>query len=634
MRAEHSKSMIFRRILLLNIIMKKRLIPSLIFLCFVSLLIPDFAFAQTNESDWNMYEIIDQFVKFFAWFWVIPATVAGKLMTNEFAFGEIIWLNTYLRDIRIIMRNFANFLIGWIFLYFIFKTIYDGSIRASLQRIFKLLVAAVLVNMSRFLMTVLVDISTVATAAVSSLPVQVLQKTRERDQTNKISICPEYNVTQWAIDGVTNNACWGKELVTFSLDSVLPHADNMSGPILYMWVWLLWFLSSDFISVDQTKIETIALTGLIKILVLIMFVVPVLLLVITNMIRIFWIWIWIIFSPFIILDMALGSDSPIKKLREDGLLRTGEHIWNMLGLIFLPTIIVWLMGIWLVLMSNIMWVIAGTTTSDERWITLEQLQISGNPAKIEAWPVNTTITWSVFDNAKTRTLWFFGEIILAFMSIFIFRWILKVWFWFSNITKWLTNKAFELWWWLAKSLPIVPMFWWQSINSLSHNAGEKVKRVTWLKKLEQNARLQSSEMLSKFGMWGGLLNKIKDSDMIDLESAVTTDKSVKARAWVKNKLPEKWVGYTWDIQELTRKWFGNRTVSDLRNEMRNQSLFGQINKVWDTAVWDMTLSDLESNNNGAQLAWFIQWLIEQKSWTALANASNNNSTQLASAVFR
>lgn len=70
--------------------MKKQIYASIIFLCFVSFLIPDFAFAQTNENDWSMYEIINQLVRFFAWFRVIPATVAGKLMTNEFAFGEII----------------------------------------------------------------------------------------------------------------------------------------------------------------------------------------------------------------------------------------------------------------------------------------------------------------------------------------------------------------------------------------------------------------------------------------------------------------------------------------------------------------------------------------------------------------
>lgn len=600
---------------------RKILLTTSLLLC-VSLLIPDFAFAQANESDWNMYEIINQLVRFFAWFWVVPATVAGKLMTNEFAFWEIIGLNTYLWKIRNIMRNFANFLIGALFLYFIFKTIYDGSIRASLQRIFKLLIAALLINMSWFFMTVIVDLSTVTTAAVSSLPVQVLEKTWDREQAKNLRVCPEYNVVEWALASINNN-CGEKELATLWLEEILPYADNMSGPILYMWVWLLWFLSSDYIAEGQRKIETIALAELVKVLVLFMFVVPILLLVVTNMIRIFWIWVRIIFSPFIVIDMALGADSPIKKLREDGLLRTGENIWNMLWLIFLPTIVIWLMGIWLVLMSNVMNLIAGTAGSDDRWITLEQLQISGNPPTIEAWPVSTTITWSVFNNAKRRTLWFFGEIILAFMSIFIFWWILKVWFSFSSITKWITNKVFELWWWLAKSLPIVPMFGGQSINSLSQNAWEKVKRATGLNRLEQNARVQWDEILSKFGAWA-TRSGISGANYNTLESAMTSW-TLQSRSWAKGMLPDRWIKYKGDLQNLTKKWFKWRTVTQLRKDLNSQRIFENIDGT--------TKLDILEQNHGNQLAWFIQWLIDGGDLVN-ASASTRKGVDLASTIFK
>ena len=569
----------------------------------LAIVVPTFVYAQaTGSVEWSKdaLDIYREFVAILSWIWVIPASIAGKLLSNQFAFGEFIGLNTYLRRIRNIMRTFTNFAVWALFLWFIFKSIYSGSIRDSIQKIFKLLVWAILINMSRFLMWVVVDLSLVTTTAVASLPVQVLEKTRNQDKYNTI-VQSKYCVDE---NRLSSADCDQTKTVDLSLSSLIPTAENMWWPIVYMWVGMLWLLDADFIDRDLRNTETIALMELVKLAVLVMFTVPVILLMVVNVVRIFWIWIWIVFSPIIVLATVLGDDMPGKsKITE--WLKLWDHLWTFFGLIFQPVIVVGLMWVGLVMMMSMLNIISGGEDTN-RAGTLIQLQIVDDT--LTTWLNETHIKWQIFKRAQYRTLWFFGEAILAFFSVFLLWWLIKAGFMSNEITKKLTKWAMDFSTNFVKSMPIIPVFGGQSITSLTSDGGNVVKRASWIRELELKAKQQSDlysgKMNDMFGVWTGAAWFAADQitqlrrDAQDMRGN-TSFWSTKVKDALTNA---EWdIRYSWHLKELTNTRFGDQTVSNIRALMPGSNLFGGI-------ADDAKISSLESDH-GAALWNFIQGMI-------------------------
>lgn len=58
-----------------------------------------------------------------SWIWIILGNIAGKLMTNTLVYGEFMGLDSFLWKTWQITRTFANYAIGFLFGYSIFKYI-------------------------------------------------------------------------------------------------------------------------------------------------------------------------------------------------------------------------------------------------------------------------------------------------------------------------------------------------------------------------------------------------------------------------------------------------------------------------------------------------------------------------------
>lgn len=104
---------------------------------------------------------------------VILANMAGKLMTNTLVYAEFIHLDKYLRQLRNISKNFANFALGFIFLIWILRAIFDNNNNTSDKigkKIGYLLIAAIGIQSSWFLVGALIDIEKIASSAIASLP--------------------------------------------------------------------------------------------------------------------------------------------------------------------------------------------------------------------------------------------------------------------------------------------------------------------------------------------------------------------------------------------------------------------------------------------------------------------------------
>jgi hypothetical protein len=85
------------------------------------------------------------------------------------------------------VRNMVNFAIGFYFLYHILRFILSPSKDSTPQKIIKQsLVGGVLVQMSWFIVMVLVDLSTILIATVSSLPQQIVAQSQDLQVTIKV----------------------------------------------------------------------------------------------------------------------------------------------------------------------------------------------------------------------------------------------------------------------------------------------------------------------------------------------------------------------------------------------------------------------------------------------------------------
>lgn len=142
-----------------------------------------FANGTTTTATWgdNIFETIYQWlgvVLNIIYIITLPLlTIAGKAMDNSMVYGEFINLDRALYMLWNISRTFANFAIGWVFLYKIIKYIFiktDSDIGDFKPMIIKSLGAVLGINFSRFILWALLDLSTILIYSVWSMPLNLL----------------------------------------------------------------------------------------------------------------------------------------------------------------------------------------------------------------------------------------------------------------------------------------------------------------------------------------------------------------------------------------------------------------------------------------------------------------------------
>ncbi len=107
-----------------------------------------------TPTDTDLAVTLESFLKvIYVLLW--PALfIAGLAMDNSLVYGEIFWLDDALFKFWQIMKNFANFALGFIFIWSILKYIFDikwGKAKNPKDIIVKLLLGAIWVNTSWFI---------------------------------------------------------------------------------------------------------------------------------------------------------------------------------------------------------------------------------------------------------------------------------------------------------------------------------------------------------------------------------------------------------------------------------------------------------------------------------------------------
>ena len=135
---------------------------------------------QNNIRNWrNLMEFISSFAYIIIWPIIV---LAGAAMDNQLIYGSFMNLDTYLWQIWQIVRNFSNFALWFLFLVSILIYNLSPSENEWVQKfkpqkiIVKVLMAGVLINMSRFLVMAMVDVSTILTYSLGGIPLSVMKE--------------------------------------------------------------------------------------------------------------------------------------------------------------------------------------------------------------------------------------------------------------------------------------------------------------------------------------------------------------------------------------------------------------------------------------------------------------------------
>jgi len=248
---------------------------------------------------------LNEFLQLFSWFWIIPATIAWKLMTNWWVYWSGIHMDKYLWQLWQMMRNFANFFLGFLFIWMILWSFFKWSPWEVVKNYLpKILIATVLIQMSWFLMWALIDVSNILVAAVWSFPQQFLQNSDKikNIQISKKTVIIDYTQPFWKLFEELKDQSQQQENKV-SLKDILPKYDSVSWPLIYFWASALdIFNTFPLNNANEITAENLSISLLLKFILLVMFILPLIVLAIVNFVRIFWIWIFVIFSPFLVID--------------------------------------------------------------------------------------------------------------------------------------------------------------------------------------------------------------------------------------------------------------------------------------------------------------------------------------------
>ncbi len=126
--------------------------------------------------------------------------IVGATLDNSMVMGDVFFLNTSIYSMWQLMRNFANFALGGIFLYAILRNVftamswseeYISGERGVKKLLPKVLFAAILIQSSFFMMKVLIDLSTVAIYSVWTIPINSVINNEESNLNNVRFLQPD-----------------------------------------------------------------------------------------------------------------------------------------------------------------------------------------------------------------------------------------------------------------------------------------------------------------------------------------------------------------------------------------------------------------------------------------------------------
>ena len=433
-----------------------------------------FSFAE-SEVTWNLSYWLKALFDFIGTIWYILPMIAGKLISNDLLYWTSFWLDVLLWKIWNFSRTFANFLIWFLLIWFIFKyliSVSSNDISVIKTSIPKLAIGAILVNASWFIIAVLIDISTILIAMFWALP-QYFYESLD-DSAKKLAV-PKEIIVEKTTCSPQEKAClpgWLrfniKDSDKVSIDKFRDYEYQISGPLLFLGHSILDITNSqnkiqhNLFDVDKKKFTHKGeyVTALIQAFIFIMFLIPIFILIIVSIVRIFWVWIYIAFSPLLFLWWIFG----FKKMEEAS---KAFKFSNAIGLIFQPAFVVLAFSLSFVFVLSI----ADGLKRDSKYT--EDVKKTFMMENSDKWIVSISV-WQqeALNEFSSWIWWFFGYLIVSLLTIFLIWSMIKISFHSTEVTSWIADRMFKFTEESLKSVTIPTPIGSASVGSLKMLASD------------------------------------------------------------------------------------------------------------------------------------------------------------------
>ena len=469
---------------------------------------------KTADTNLWLYQTLWRSLYTITWPLIV---IAGQFMDNQVVYGSFVGMDTLLWKIWNVMRTFANYIIWLILIFSIFTLFLGWKLEQfnPIKIIPQLVVSAVLVNASWFLIWACIDVSNILTYSLGTLPMKVawdkiknfnkqtiptfwisLQSRNKPLQTgiySKGKILPfceikalsgdnwiKYIWTTWWCVVAENMkyypipSAWItlKNWETLSWKWITPIKWKTFSEIekkLWWMTWILWTLYASItnlwadVNYNSGSATSMSMELILKLLFLFALVIPLFTLAILLIVRVVVLWMFIIISPIVFLFTSVKSFE--KFLWEK---------WKLSALccmVFMPVIVVFALSISFVFLSSL----KNMQISNEFWITGKWNTVYININWTKDNPKNDiqmTFKWFNWDssmNSLFLQLWdTLSWIIRSIFSIW-FMWVIVFAALKScKITGWIASSIQNFSQSVAKATPIIPT--WvaggQSISSL------------------------------------------------------------------------------------------------------------------------------------------------------------------------
>lgn len=458
--------------------MKKRTIAIILILIWI--FFSTSVYAEGGRPPWEVAMWIINVIQLI---WVVPAILAWRLMTNDLLYGAFMWFDQVLWSIWNLTRTFANYAIWFMFLIAIFKYIYTINAKNDITNVVtKLLVATLLVNSSWFIIWVLIDLSILLTAWIWSLPATFITKNSKLPDT--IPICTDIKYWNFLENPTSKvNLCEGRRNAKQA--DLLSTATNASWPLMYIWLSVIRLSDIANTPAGQSlDFKNMSIGLVIKLMIAMMFFIPIITLCIINTIRLFWIWIYISFWPLLFLNIVFGT----------------KHKWpknvftlsNMIWMIFQPVLVVAALAIAAIFISSIQ---AWFLGKNDEWLKSVWITLDSNWWKLSAAGKEVfELKWNIWD-MWNDVGWALGYIMLSFISLFMLWAMLKASFSATDIWEWIAK-------WISKfteqTLKAVPIFGWAWIWALQKTVNKEVLKRLLVRQWTRDQEEKTNTMIDNF----------------------------------------------------------------------------------------------------------------------------------------
>ena len=609
---------------------------------------------DTNGTLTTIYEFLWNLWRFFSWIWIVLSNFAGVLMTNTMVYWEFMWLDTSLWNVWQISRSMANYALWFMFLYKVFKYIFFPWEKSPISKIKDYLIASVLIQASWFMVMVLLDLSTIVLATVSSFPSQVIDSspvvmTAVQEQIAKNSLLwkdkttvvvnaftDEYlkwDNTKWF--NVEPSTSWDGNVTPekTTLDNLLPQVYNLWGTFLYLWFTAM--KAQDYVvkpmptaSSCEDKVTKV-ITGLIlDSWLIILYSLALVMLIVLLVMRLAYLWVFIAISPIVVL---LTIFKEIKIDWKNDILDLKKAIF----LIFQPVIFAFWMGLmflFIVMIQNVFSQSAesGLWTSITASETKKSSSLTDPIPKIDSSLENSWVVgFHIKEWAKSLK-----DIILSIITLVLMWQFIKIaltwtmWSFNSNssIARKMNNlvtKTWELFW----TVWVVPtpewMMWFNQVWDWYNS--ELLNRSVWKIENAFTSRDKSEQEIYRL-LWKPnvhIIKSINGTQISSLEKSINNTTSPEAFIGALKSIREAnaWLKYP-EIIRFVDAWFKKYKAPEYNESSKEykymtdcftESLWDRIYKGQYTSI-EQIFKDTNNISSSILDPWFKKFYQEVLWW--------------------